>query len=158
MQQNQIADQALTLHVTAGDDSALPVLRLVVGTPTIQSSDGSPVLTISLSLIWRRQQDTQLHDRPAQELTRQAPSFPTQDAKPFRLPSRFRNWYLCERDKAEWSLEVDDPIHKDSCPICGSEASAIAVVGLPLDTSEETQRESEYRLTLRRTLDALSWN
>ncbi len=158
MQQNQLSDHALTLHVTAGDDSALPVLRLVIGTPTLQTSDGSPVLTISLSVIWRRQQGTQLHDRLAQELTQQAPSLPTRDGQPFRLPSRFRTWYLCERDGAEWSLEVDDPTHRDSCPICGSQASAIAVVGLPLDTSEETRHESEYRLTLRRTLDALSGN
>ena len=154
MQENQIGDHALTLHVKAGSDPAVPDLRLVVDAPTIQLSDGSPVLTITLSVTWGSENQTRLHDEVAQQLPRQTPSLLTLEAQP-RPTSRFRHWYLCQRDGAEWSLEVDDPTHKDSCPICSGEASAIAVLALPNHQREETQRESQSKFTLRRSLGAL---
>jgi hypothetical protein len=162
--QNQVADPALTLHV--GDDSGCAPLRIVVGPPAIEQRDGVPVLTITLSVVWgtnRPKRDNarrlRLHGTLAQELSR-THSVTSREPQVFVVPSRFRNWYLCERDGAEWSLEVDDPTFKDSCPICSGKAGAIAVLGLPIDTREERSGESESRFKLCRpiTLGALSRN
>src|SRR5437016_11465466 len=152
---NQVADHALTLHV--GDDAGCAPLRIVVDPPEIEQRDGVPVLTITLSVVWGT-------NRPkrhlAQEQPRQTLSATKREPQSFSVPSRFRNWYLCERDGAEWSLEVDDPTFKDSCPICSEQAGAIAVLGLPIDTREDRSGESESRFKLCRplTLGALSRN
>jgi hypothetical protein len=158
MQKNQIADHALTLHIKSGNDGAAPYLRLVVDAPTIQSIEGSAVFTITLSVMSgsndskpdnKSQRD--LPGKRAQQPPRPTPLFLTREPHPFPLPSRFRNWYLCQRDGAEWSLEVGDPTRKDSCPICSEEVSAIAIIRLPLDTGKETQGASESELTVCRS-------
>jgi hypothetical protein len=163
MQQNQVADHALTFHI--GDSDCAP-LRIVVDPPAIEEKDGVPVLTITLSVVWganRPKRDhasrLRLHRNPAQEPAGQTHSV-TGEAQSFRVPSRFRNWYLCDRDGAEWSLEVDDPAFKDSCPICSGQAGAIAVLGLPIDTRDERSGESVSRFKLCRplSLSSLSHN
>jgi hypothetical protein len=157
MQQSQVADHALTLHI--GDDSDCAPLRIVVDPPAIEQKDGVPVLTITLSVVWgtnRPQRDhasrLRLQGNLAQELLGHTHSVTKPEAQSFRVPSRFRNWYLCDRDGAEWSLEVDDPTLKDSCPICSGRAGAIAVLGLPIDTREEKSEESVSRFKLCRPL------
>jgi len=157
MQQNQVADHALTLYV--GDDSDCAPLRIVVDPPAIEHKDGVPVLTITLSVVWgsnRAQRDSasrlRLNGNLAQELLGQTHSDTKREPHSFPVPSRFRNWYLCERDGAEWSLEVDDPTSKDPCPICGGQAAAIAVLGLPIAMREEKSGESVSRFKLCRPL------
>ena len=157
MQQNHVADHALTLHI--GDDSDRAPLRIVVDPPAIEQKDGVPVLTIMLSVVWgtnRQQRDQasrlRLQGNLVQELLGLTHSVNKPEAQSFRVPSRFRNWYMCERDGAEWSLEVDDPTFKDSCPICSGQAAAIAVLGLPIDTGEQKSEESVSRFKLCRSL------
>jgi len=145
MQPNQNANDALTLYVNATDDA---VLRISVGAPVIEQRNGDDVLTVTLSVSWGA-------NKIAQDLT-QAP--PPTETKLLRFPSRFRNWYLCERDGAEWSLEVDDPTRMDSCPICTEEASAIAVLGLPVGGREERPEECKSEFKFCRAVKASSWN
>jgi hypothetical protein len=163
--QKQIGDHALTLHV--GNDAGSAPLRIIVDPPAIEQRDGGPVLTITLSVVWgsnhARRDGTRrlrLHGHLANELPRPTLSLVKRESQTLRVPSRFRNWYLCERDGAEWSLEVGDPTLNDSCPICGGQSGAIAVLGLPIDTREETSEESVSRFKLCRplTLGALSHN
>jgi hypothetical protein len=154
MQHNPVADHALTLHV--GDNSDCSI---IVDPPAIEHKDGVPVLTITLSVVWGTNRPTRdsarrlrLHGNLAQELQRQTHSVTQREPQSFPVPSRFRNWYLCGRDGAEWSLEVDDPTFKDSCPVCSGQAAAIAVLGLPIDTLEERSGESVSRFKLCRPL------
>jgi hypothetical protein len=164
MQPNQITDNALTLYLKSTDDSAAPYLRISLGAPAIEPRNGDPVLTVTLSVTWGSNRPTEdntnkmrLHGKLGQDLT-QGPS-PT-EAQLFRFPSRFRNWYLCERDGAEWSLEVDDPTCTDACPICSGDASAIAVLRLPVGKTEEKPGEyaSEFKLCRSVRLAAVSGN
>jgi hypothetical protein len=142
---NQHANDALTLYLNATDES---VLRISVGAPAIDSRNGDPVVTVTLSVSWGS-------NKLAQDQT-QAP--PPTETKLLRFPSRFRNWYLCERDGAEWSLEVDDPTCTDSCPICTGKAAAIAVLGLPVDGREERPEEYRSQFKLCRDLKTVSRN
>jgi hypothetical protein len=164
MQKNQVPDHALTLHLKAPDGSTAPYLRISVGAPVIEPRNGDLALAVTLSVVWGVNRPTEdneirmpLHGKFAQDPP-QPPSPIKRETQIFRFPSRFRNWYLCERDGAEWSLEVEDPTCKDSCPICSGETNAIAVLGLPIGIREErpAEAESTFKLGRTRSLGVLS--
>src|SRR5436305_1466950 len=135
MQESQIADHALTIHI----NSSRPHLRIDIDPPAIEQRNGDQVLTIGLSMTWESNADKSDRKNPSRRedaSEQQAPDselFPDRVPPLFPMPTRFRNWYLCATDGAEWSAEVDDPIVSDSCPICGAASGPIAVLGLPLD-------------------------
>jgi hypothetical protein len=137
----QVADHALIIHV--GDQSGGAPLRIVVDPPAIEQKNGAPILTIALSVVWES-------NRTARDKARELP----------RTLSRFRNSYLCESDRAEWSLEVSDPTTTDTCPICSGQAAPIAVLGLPVNIGEERSEESvsTFKLVLPFSLGSPSRN
>ncbi len=147
---------ALTLHL--GNDSQHSRLRIVVDAPVIESRNGTPVPTVGISIAWESNRPrpdhasaVPLHESFASEVVGSAePLIPRE--VPLSMPSRFMNWYLCEIDGTKWSVEVDDPLAKASCPACERQVNPIAMLGLPLDKGPEKPRKSECRFKLcRRT-------
>jgi hypothetical protein len=159
MQESQLADHALTIHVS----SARPHLRIDIQPPAIEQRNGGDVLTIGVFVTWESNDDTSDRENPmvAEDASDQlAPDpewFPGRVPPLFRVPTRFRKWYLCEADGAEWSSEVDDPTVKDSCPICGAASGPIAVLGLPFDL-RPMPKGKEFKLRLCRSLGTLYRN
>jgi hypothetical protein len=153
MQNTGLAGHALTIHI----NSARPQLRIAIDPPAIEHRNGDVVLTIGLSMTWESNdaksggENPMGRDSTSDELAPESESFPCQGPPLFPVPTRFRNWYLCARDGAEWSVEVDDPTMQDSCPICGTASSAIAVLGLPLDLGSRS-KGAESKLKLCRSL------
>ncbi len=157
MQQSQ-AEHALTIHV----NSSRPNLRIDIDPPSVEERDGELVLTMGLLMIWEStdtkpdsERRTEV-DEANEDATSNRMTSPPVDPL-FPVSTRFRNWYLCPKDGAEWSIEVDDPTSEDSCPICGATNAATAVLRLPLDTRPRPQ-ETKSKLTLCKGLGRFNRN
>jgi hypothetical protein len=153
MQDTGLGSHALTIHL----DSARPQLRIAIDPPAIERRNGEVVLTIGLSITWEsnhaksEEENSMGRDSTSRERVPEPEPSPRPVPPLVPVPTRFRNWYLCARDGAEWSDEVDDPTIQDSCPICGAASSAIAVLGLPFDLGSKA-KGAESKLKLCRSL------
>ena len=159
MQANQLGDHAVTIHV----NSERPHLRIDLDPPAIEQRNGDQVLTIGLSMTWESDnaksdcESPKSTDETSDQLARVPESLPGRVTPFFRVPTRFRNWYLCTTDGSEWSAEVDEPTVNDTCPICGAAYGPIAVLGLPFDL-RPMPKGKEFKLRLCRSLGTLYRN
>ncbi len=149
------AERALTIHF----NSARPNLRIDIEPPEVEERNGELVLTIGMSMTWESD-DTKLEsergtqaDATSSLMTTPAPRLDALSP----VSSRFRNWYLCPKDGAEWSIEGDVPATEDSCPICGATRRASAILRLPPNVRQEPQG-TKSKLTLRKGLGYLNRN
>jgi hypothetical protein len=144
MSQEETNNHALTLHV--GDTSE--GLQLVVDSPVVEIRGDQVILSMTVSVTreskYSRHRQESVH---VSGLRKDESTSLYAGLDSFCLPDWFRLWFLCERDKAEWSIEGDDPMKSDSCPVCGKVAAPVAVLGLRLDADSQPERTtSKFKL------------
>jgi hypothetical protein len=138
MPQEETNNHALTLHV--GDTSE--GLQLVVDSPVVEIRGDQMILSMTVSVTRESK-----YSRFRQESVHVLGLRKDESTSLCAGLDSFRLWFLCERDQAEWSIEGDDPIKSDSCPVCGSVATPVAVLGLRRDIDSQPERTtSKFKL------------